>query len=180
MEASTRGLAYVPEDRRRHGVIPELSLSANTTLAVLREVAAHGFLSFRREREIARGYVERFAIKAASLEAPVSTLSGGNQQKVALARWLAARPSVLILDEPTQGVDVGAKAEIHRLMVDLAEEGLAILMVSSELPEILGMSDRVGVMRGGALAALLDRAEATQEGILSLALGHVVAAEASH
>jgi rhamnose transport system ATP-binding protein len=180
MEASNRGIAYVPEDRRRHGVIPELSVAANTTLAVLREVAAHGFLNFRREREIAGGYVERFAIKAASLDAPVSTLSGGNQQKVALARWLAARPSVLILDEPTQGVDVGAKAEIHRLMVDLAEEGLGILMISSELPEILGMSDRVGVMRGGTLAGLLDRAEATQEGILSLALGHVVAAGAGH
>ena len=121
-----------------------MSVAANTTLAVLNDVAAHGFLDFAREREIATTFVSRFAIKTPSLETPVGNLSGGNQQKVALARWLATRPSVLILDEPTQGVDVGAKAEIHRLMVDLAEEGLAILMVSSELPEVLGMSDRVG------------------------------------
>jgi rhamnose transport system ATP-binding protein len=171
-KAVASGLAYVPEDRRRHGVVPEMSVTANTTLAVLREVAAHGFLNFAREREIAAGFVERFAIKTASLQSPVSTLSGGNQQKVALARWLAARPSVLILDEPTQGVDVGAKAEIHRLMGDLAEEGLAILMVSSELPEVLGMSDRVLVMRQGALAGILDRAAATPESIMTLALGH--------
>jgi len=171
-KAVSAGLAYVPEDRRRHGVVPEMTVTANTTLAVLRDVAAHGFLNFRREREIAAGFVERFAIKAASLDALVATLSGGNQQKVALARWLAARPSVLILDEPTQGVDVGAKAEIHRLMVELAEEGLAILMVSSELPEVLGMSDRVLVMRQGAPAGILDRAEATPEAIMTLALGH--------
>jgi rhamnose transport system ATP-binding protein len=145
---------------------------ANTTLAILREVAGHGFLNFRREREIASDFARKFAIKAPSLDAPVAALSGGNQQKVALARWLAARPSVLILDEPTQGVDVGAKAEIHRLMVDLAEEGLAILMVSSELPEVLGMSDRIGVMRSGTLAGIVDRADATPEGLMTLALGH--------
>ena len=183
-EAAARGIAYVPEDRRRHGVIPEMSVAANITLAVLGDVAAHGFLDFGREREIATAFVGRFAIKASSLEAPVGTLSGGNQQKVALARWLAARPSVLILDEPTQGVDVGAKAEIHRLMVDLADEGMAILMVSSELPEILGMSDRVGVMHDGRLAGILPRDQATQESILSLALGHPVNAacegEAGH
>ncbi len=171
-EAAARGIAYVPEDRRRHGVIPEMSVASNTTLAVLGDVAAHGFLDFGREREIATSFVARFAIKAPSLEAPVGTLSGGNQQKVALARWLAARPSVLILDEPTQGVDVGAKAEIHRLMVDLADEGMAILMVSSELPEILGMSDRVAVMHDGTLAGILPRDAATQEAILGLALGH--------
>jgi rhamnose transport system ATP-binding protein len=178
--ASALGIAYVPEDRRRHGVIPEMSVAANTTLAVLREVAGHGFLSFRRERELARSFVERFAIKAASLDAPVATLSGGNQQKVALARWLAARPGVLILDEPTQGVDVGAKAEIHALMGDLAQEGLGILMISSELPEVLGMSDRVGVMRGGRLVGFLERAEATQERVMALALGHGPGAEAAH
>jgi rhamnose transport system ATP-binding protein len=171
-EAAAHGLAYVPEDRRRHGVVPEMSVAANTTLAVLHQVAAHGFLNFRREREIAAGFVDRFKVKAPSLDAPVSTLSGGNQQKVALARWLAARPSVLILDEPTQGVDVGAKAEIHRLMVDLAEEGLAILMVSSELPEVLGMSDRVGVMREGRLAGIVPRSEASPESLMALALGH--------
>jgi len=148
-----------------------MSVAANTTLAVLEDVAAHGFLDFGREREIATSFASRFAIKTPSLETPVGNLSGGNQQKVALARWLAARPSVLILDEPTQGVDVGAKAEIHRLMVDLADEGMAILMVSSELPEVLGMSDRVAVMHEGSLAGILPRDEATQEAILGLALG---------
>ena len=111
-------------------------------------------------------------IKTASIETPVGNLSGGNQQKVALARWLAAKPKVLILDEPTQGIDVGAKAEIHRLMGQLAQQGLAIVMISSELPEILGMSDRIAVMHGGRVVGELDRASATQEKILTLALGH--------
>jgi len=167
------GLAYVPEDRRQHGVIPQMSVSANITLAALRRVATGPFLDARRERALAAGFAERFAIKAPSLEAPVAALSGGNQQKVALARWLATEPAALILDEPTQGVDVGAKAEIHRLMVDLAAQGLAILMISSELPEILGMSDRISVMGGGTIRATLDRADATQERLLALALGHL-------
>jgi rhamnose transport system ATP-binding protein len=171
-EAVALGLAYVPEDRRKHGVIPEMSVVENATLAVLSRMASGPFLDSARERAVASGFVERFAIKAASLDAPVSTLSGGNQQKVALARWLATRPSVLVLDEPTQGVDVGAKAEIHRLMVDLAEQGLAIVMISSELPEVLGMSDRVAVMRGGTIVATLERAAATSEGLIALALGH--------
>src|SRR4029079_9895353 len=131
-----------------------------------------GFLDFAAERTIATTYLQKFAIKAPSIEEPVATLSGGNQQKVALARWLATRPAVLVLDEPTQGVDVGAKAEIHGLIVDLAAQGLAILLISSELPEILGMSDRVMVMRAGAVAGELERAAATQEGIMTLALGH--------
>ncbi len=171
-EAVTLGLAYVPEDRRKHGVVPEMSVVENTTLAVLRQMASGPFLDGARERALASGFVERFAIKAASLDAPVATLSGGNQQKVALARWLATRPSVLVLDEPTQGVDVGAKAEIHRLMVDLAEQGLAVVMISSELPEVLGMSDRVAVMRGGTIVATRERAAATPEGLIALALGH--------
>jgi rhamnose transport system ATP-binding protein len=166
------GLAYVPEDRRRHGVIPEMSVAANATLGVLRQIARGPLLDAAREREVAQRFVERFAIKTPSLEAPVANLSGGNQQKVALARWLATKPRVLILDEPTQGVDVAAKAEIHRLMVELAEQGLAILMISSELPEILGMSDRIAVMRGGRVVATLERADATQERVMALALGH--------
>jgi rhamnose transport system ATP-binding protein len=171
-EAIALGLAYVPEDRRRHGVIPELSLAANATLAVLSQLTRGPLLDGARERELAATFVERFAIKTPSLDAPVANLSGGNQQKVALARWLATQPRVLILDEPTQGVDVGAKAEIHRLMVELAEQGLAILMISSELPEILGMSDRVAVMRAGRVVATLERAAATQESVMALALGH--------
>jgi rhamnose transport system ATP-binding protein len=166
------GLAYVPEDRRQHGVVPEMSVVENTTLAVLREMASGPFLDTARERALAGGFVERFAIKTPSLDSAVATLSGGNQQKVALARWLATKPAVLILDEPTQGVDVGAKAEIHKLMVDLAEQGLAIVMISSELPEVLGMSDRIAVMRGGTIVATVDRVKATPEGLIALALGH--------
>ncbi len=166
------GIAYVPEDRRRHGVIPEMSVAANATLATLRAVASFGMIDFASERRVAAEYVQRLEIKTQTVDAPVANLSGGNQQKVALARWLAASPSVLILDEPTQGVDVGAKAEIHRLMVELAGRGMAIVMISSELPEILGMSDRIAVMHGGTIVGRLDRSEATQEAIVELALGH--------
>jgi rhamnose transport system ATP-binding protein len=172
------GLAYLPEDRRRHGVVPEMSIAANTTLASLRAITHGGLLDFEEEREIAHAYVQRFAIKASSVDAAVATLSGGNQQKVALARWLATRPSVLILDEPTQGVDVGAKAEIHGLIVDLAAQGLAILLISSELPEILGMSDRIAVMRAGTVVRILDARTATQERVMRLALGHVMSTPA--
>ena len=168
------GVAYVPEDRRRHGVILEMSVATNTSLATLRAVSEFGMIDFGRERRLAAQFVERLGIKTASIETPVGNLSGGNQQKVALARWLAAEPAVLILDEPTQGVDVGAKAEIHRLMVELAGRGLAIIMISSELPEILGMSDRIAVMHGGTIVGTLDRARATQETIMELALGHMV------
>jgi rhamnose transport system ATP-binding protein len=170
------GIAYVPEDRRRHGVILEMAVAPNTTLAVLPEIAPRSLIDFGRERAIASDFVARLGIKTASIETPVGNLSGGNQQKVALARWLATGPKVLILDEPTQGVDVGAKAEIHRLMGELAGKGLAIVMISSELPEILGMSDRIAVMHGGTVVGTLDRASATQEAILELALGHTPAA----
>lgn len=167
------GIAYVPEDRRRHGVILDMPVSANTTLASLQKVARAGLLDFQREREIAWSMVRRLGTKTASLETPVGALSGGNQQKVALARWLATEPALLILDEPTQGVDVGAKSEIHRLMGELAQRGLAILMISSELPEVLGMSDRVGVMHGRRLVGMLNREQATPQRVLALALGHL-------
>jgi rhamnose transport system ATP-binding protein len=175
-DALRLGLAYVPEDRRRHGVIGEMSIAANITLASLRVLTGRAaLLDTSRERAIASDYARRFAIKAASIDAPVETLSGGNQQKVALARWLATEPRVLMLDEPTQGVDIGAKAEIHSLIADLATRGLAIILISSELPEILGMSDRIAIMHAGTIVATMDRAEATQERILTLALGHEVA-----
>jgi rhamnose transport system ATP-binding protein len=169
--ATRLGLAYLPEDRRRHGVIPEMSIAANTTLASLRAISRAGVLDRQRETAVAGAYAKRLAIKARSIDAPVAELSGGNQQKVALARWLATGPRVLILDEPTQGVDVAAKVEIHTHIVDLAAEGLAILLVSSELPEILEMSDRIAVMRGGTIVGTFDRADATQEAIMALALG---------
>ncbi len=171
-EAIAHGIAYVPEDRRRHGVVLELPISQNITLSSLKNLSKSGALNFAQEREISKEFVGKLAVKTPAIFAPVSTLSGGNQQKVALSRWLATEPKVLILDEPTQGIDVGAKSEIHSLMCDLAERGMAILMISSELPEVLGMSDRIAVMHGGKIAGILDREEATQQNVLSLALGH--------
>jgi rhamnose transport system ATP-binding protein len=169
------GIAYVPEDRRRHGVILDLPVAANTSLAVLQRISTGARLGFARERALAQLMVQRLSIKTPSVYAPASQLSGGNQQKVAIARWLATDPCVLVLDEPTQGIDVGAKAEIHRMMGDLAAGGIAILLISSELPEILSMSDRIAVMRGGTIVGMLDRSNATQESVLSLALGHKAA-----
>jgi rhamnose transport system ATP-binding protein len=170
-DAIRLGIAYVPEDRCRYGVILPFPVTANTSLASLASVSQHGLLNFEAERELTQKYVDRLQVKAASIDTETGFLSGGNQQKVALARWLATNPSVVILDEPTQGVDVGSKSEIHRLMIDLAEQGVAIIMISSELPEILGMSDRIAVMRDGTIAGVLPRDAATAEKILSLALG---------
>ena len=170
-DAIALGVAYVPEDRRRHGVVLEMPVSENVTLASLHSLSRFGALDFRRERELAAEYAKRLGVKAASIRSLVSTLSGGNQQKVALSRWLLVKPAILILDEPTQGIDVGAKSEIHELMMELAAQGTAILMISSELPEILGMSDRIAVMHGGTIVGVLDRAEATQERLLARSLG---------
>jgi rhamnose transport system ATP-binding protein len=170
-EAIHHGIAYLPEDRRRHGIIPQMSVSANISLASLKKFVRHGSMDFSAEQATASACVKRLSIKTPAIFSAAATLSGGNQQKVALSRWLETKPSVLILDEPTQGVDVGAKAEIHALMGDLAAQGIAILMISSELPEILGMSDRIAVMRSGSIMGILDRAQATQEAILALALG---------
>jgi rhamnose transport system ATP-binding protein len=169
-QAIRLGIGYVPEDRRQHGVVLEMSVAANASMASLGAVSRRGLLDRPAERAAASRYVEQLRIKTPSVDTGVGALSGGNQQKVALARWLAAGPTVLILDEPTQGVDVGSKAEIHGLMQDLAERGLAIVMISSELPEILGMSDRVAVMHAGTIRGVLTRADATPARILALAL----------
>jgi rhamnose transport system ATP-binding protein len=171
-EAIRGKIGYLPEDRRQHGVVLEMPVAANISLAHLDAVTRHGLIDAALERSLARSYVERLRIKTPSLYTETGSLSGGNQQKVAVARWLAIDPEVLILDEPTQGVDIGSKSEIHQIMVDLAERGMAIVMISSELPEILGMSDRIAVMHGGTIVGILSRAEATQERILALALGH--------
>ena len=171
-EAIRRKMAYLPEDRRQHGVVMEMPVAANISLANLDAVSRHGLIDDRAERNLARRYVERLRIQTPSIYTETGSLSGGNQQKVAVARWLAIAPELLILDEPTQGVDIGSKSEIHQIMVELAEQGMAIVMISSELPEILGMSDRIAVMHEGTLSGVLSRAEATQEKILALALGH--------
>lgn len=171
-DAIRHGIGYVPEDRRRHGVILEMPLTANVSLANLSAVSRRGLIRPAAERELTDRYIGQLRVKTTSMDSEAGTLSGGNQQKVALARWLATNPAILILDEPTQGVDVGSKAEIHRIIADLAARGMAILMISSEMPEILGMSDRIAVMHAGRIRATLSREEATPQKILSLALGH--------
>lgn len=170
-DAIEAGIGYLPEDRKQHGVVAEMPVDHNISLANLSGVSRHGLIDRTRERARAQQYVDQLRIKTASVAAEVESLSGGNQQKVALARWLATAPKVLILDEPTQGVDVGSKSEIHALMQELAARGLAVLMISSELPEILGMSDRIAVMRAGRIAGVLSREEATQARVLAMALG---------
>jgi rhamnose transport system ATP-binding protein len=175
-QAIGHGIGYVPEDRRRHGVVIEMPIASNVSLASLPAVAPAGLIDRKAERELALGYMGQLRIKAESVQSSAGTLSGGNQQKVALARWLATDPAVLILNEPTQGVDVASKQEIHKLMMDLAGRGMAIVMISSELPEIIAMSDRIVVMRAGRIRGELSNhvsnQETTPEKILSLALGH--------
>lgn len=170
-EAVEAGVAYVPEDRRRHGVILEMPIAANATMAIHPRIFPGSWLRLGAERELAGNYIRDFAIKAPSPETPGRALSGGNQQKVALARWLATNPKLLILDEPTQGVDVGAKAEIHKLIRRLAAQGLAVLMISSDLPEVLGMSDRIAVMHGGTIVATFEGPTADAHGVMAAALG---------
>lgn len=168
--AVQHGIGYLPEDRRRHGVILEMPVSWNSTLAVLDRLFPGSWLRTGAERELTQRFIAELDIKTDGPEAPVSSLSGGNQQKVALGRWLATEPKVLILDEPTQGVDVGAKAEIHRIIRTLTSRGLAVLMISSDLPEVLGMSDRVGVMRGGRLVGMFPGGVSPTE-VMAAALG---------
>jgi rhamnose transport system ATP-binding protein len=162
-QARSLGVAYVPEDRSTQGLVRPMTVRENFSLAALGKVAFAGFIDRAAERRLADDGVKRFAVKTSSLEQVAGKLSGGNQQKIVLGKWLANRPKLLILDEPTRGIDVGAKAEIHRLMGELAAQGLAILMISSELPEVLGMSDRVLIMREGRIVAEFSREEATQE-----------------
>ena len=168
--AVAHGLAYVPEDRRRHGVILEMPIAQNMTMAIHHRLFPGAWLRFGAERNLAQEFIRDLAVKASGPDAPGGSLSGGNQQKVSLARWLATKPRLLILDEPTQGVDVGAKSEIHKIIRRLAKEGLAVLMISSDLPEVLGMSDRIAVMRGGTITAMLPGGSDAHE-VMSAALG---------
>jgi len=169
--AIAAGIALVPEDRRQQGLVMDLSIERNVTLPRSRALARAGLLFGRSERQSAASWTLRLKTKYGRLSDPVNTLSGGNQQKVVLAKWLAMTPKVLIVDEPTRGIDVATKAEVHRLMTGLAAQGVAIVMVSSELPEVLGMADRVLVMREGRLVAELPRRSANEESILFAAMG---------
>ena len=175
-QAVEQGIAYVPEDRGTQGLIKEMNIRDNVSLAVLGEIANNGFIDFGKEESLAQHAIEQFGIRAYGPQQIANKLSGGNQQKVVVSKWLASEPKLLIMDEPTRGVDVGAKSEIHRLMSRLAaERGLAILMISSELPEILGMSDRILVMRQGRIVAEFDREEASQEKIGAAMMSEVAA-----
>jgi rhamnose transport system ATP-binding protein len=168
-QAIRLGLAYVPEDRQAYGLIPAMSITPNISLPMLDEYSRRGWLNDRAERRAAFDTARQMEVRANSIWQKVRELSGGNQQKVVLAKWLSTRPRILILDEPTRGIDVGTKAAVHALMSKLAAEGMAILMISSELPEVLGMSDRVIVMREGHQTGHFNRREATQEKIISAA-----------
>ena len=169
-EAVAHGIACVPEDRRRHGVILEMPIAHNITMAIHRRLFPAAWLRFGAESNLAQEFIRDLAVKTYGPEAPGGSLSGGNQQKVSLARWLATKPKLLILDEPTQGVDVGAKSEIHRIIRRLTKDGLAVLMISSDLPEVLGMSDRIAVMRGGSITAMLPGKSDAHE-VMAAALG---------
>ncbi|HSO69435.1 MAG TPA: sugar ABC transporter ATP-binding protein [Arachnia sp.] len=164
--AMAQGIALVPEDRRKQGQVLDQSVALNLTLAIRQRLAKAGLIWGGLENASAKVWASRLEVKTAALDAEAGTLSGGNQQKVVLAKWLATTPRVLIVDEPTRGIDVGTKAEVHRLISQLAQEGLAILMISSELPEVLGMADRVLVMRGGRITGEFDRADATPEAVM--------------
>ena len=169
-QAIAKGIGLAPEDRKREGLILMRSVLENASMAILRQLSRFHIVRRTMEREVVGGYVEKLQVRTPSLDQEVGKLSGGNQQKVVLSRWLAAKPKVLILDEPTRGIDVGAKAEIYRLIDELANEGLGIMFISSEMPEILGLADRIYVMQNGRISGELAAEDATEEAILALAM----------
>jgi ribose transport system ATP-binding protein len=170
-DAISRGVYLAPEDRKRHGLVLPMSVAQNTSLPNVANYARFGWLDRSMERRVAEDEVKRLRTKTPSINQKVVNLSGGNQQKVVLGKWLAMKPRILILDEPTRGIDVGAKAEIYRHMAALSDEGITILMVSSEMAEIVGMSDRVVVMHERRIKGVLSRGSLTQERIAALMTG---------
>ncbi|MFV0411686.1 MAG: sugar ABC transporter ATP-binding protein, partial [Oscillospiraceae bacterium] len=164
------GIGLVPEDRKGEGIFPDLSISFNMTLKVLKEFIKGMRVDTAREKTIVNKYFKELSVKAPGPQTLIASLSGGNQQKVVIGSWLASQPKVLILDEPTRGIDVGSKSEIYAIMNELTKSGVSILMVSSELPEILNMSDRIAVMCDGRITAILDHTEASQEKIMQKAV----------
>ena len=168
------GMVYVPEDRQHDGLLMEMSVSKNMTLAALKEISRGPWLNQASEEQHSQQYVEKLRISLHSLKQSIRELSGGNQQKAVLAKWLMVKPRIILLDEPTRGIDIGAKAEIHRLIGELASQGMAILMISSEQAEILAMSDRIIVMREGRISGHFDKDDATAERIIAAATGQVL------
>ena len=178
LAAMAAGIALVPEDRRQQGLVMELGIDRNLALASLARLRRFGLIRRRDERGLTKEWAQRLQVKFGRLTNAVATLSGGNQQKVVLGKWLARDPSLLIIDEPTRGIDVGTKSEVHRILDDLVGKGMAVLMISSELPEVLGMADRVLVMHEGRIAAEFDRAGATEDAIMRAATGQASEAAA--
>jgi rhamnose transport system ATP-binding protein len=170
--AMAAGIAFVPEDRRQQGLVMDLGIDHNVALASLRRLSKAGLIFRAAERRLAVTWAERLQLRYGRMRDAVSTLSGGNQQKVVLGKWLAREPSLLIIDEPTRGIDVGTKAEVHRILDELAAEGMAVLMISSELPEVLGVADRILVLHEGRMTAEFARADATEDKIMRAATGH--------
>jgi ribose transport system ATP-binding protein len=170
------GIYLVPENRRTEGLVVEMSIRENVTLPSLRRFSRFGMIQKNRECEVAREQVSSLKVKTPGVESHVMNLSGGNQQKVVLGKWLAMNPKVMILDEPTRGIDVGAKAEIYRLMRELAEGGAAILMISSDMEEILNVSDRIAVMHEGEITGVLERADCNEQNVMQLAIGKKISA----
>ena len=169
-EAVRQGIGWVPEDRKQHGLILGMTVRDNITMAILKRISnVLGTISTRKENTVAQHYVDALSVMTPGLTQTVRNLSGGNQQKVVLAKWLSTEPKLLIMDEPTRGIDVGAKAEVHALMSRLAQQGIGIIMISSEMPEIIGMSDRVIVMCQGRVTGEFMRGEFTQENIMTCA-----------
>jgi ribose transport system ATP-binding protein len=168
-QAIRYGMGFVPEDRKLQGLFLNMAVRENLVISGLPEISRFSFINFRRADQLARKFVDQLKIRTPSVKQLVRNLSGGNQQKVIIARWLTLKPRILILDEPTRGIDVATKAEIHALMNDLAREGVAVMMISSDLPEVLGVSDRILVMRSGKIVAQFSRQEATQDNIMHAA-----------
>jgi ribose transport system ATP-binding protein len=169
-DAIAHRIALVPEDRKRHGIFGPLSVRENIVVSSLRQFSRMGILDVRREKQRAQEFVSSLRVATPDIEKRMLDLSGGNQQKVVIARWLSTSAEVFLFDEPTRGIDVGGKVEVYRLMGELVSRGAAIVMISSELPEILGLSDRILVMRDGRICGEFDRAEATEENVLNCAL----------
>jgi L-arabinose transport system ATP-binding protein len=169
-QAIAKGIGFAPEDRKREGLILIRSVLENASIAILRSLSRFHFIRTRLERDLVSGYIKKLRVQTPSIDQAVGKLSGGNQQKVVLARWLASKPKLLILDEPTRGIDVGAKAEIYGLLDELANQGIAIIVISSDLPEMLGLADRIYVMQHGVFTGELSREEATEEKVLELAM----------
>lgn len=174
LDAIRVGLGYLPEDRKQAGLFLKMAILTNISAANISRISRNGFINEKKERDLARSYINQLNIRTPSSAQFTKNLSGGNQQKVVIAKWLAVEPRILIVDEPTRGIDVGAKMEIYTLMRKMAAQGVAVVMISSELPEILGMSDRTIVIREGCFAGEIDRAEATEEKIMAMATGTIM------